>query len=36
MNATKKITDNSLTASKMAGVRVSKLCKSKKTTKMWD
>jgi len=35
MNATQKITDDSLIASKMVGLRASKLCKCDKTTKIW-
>jgi len=36
MNATKKITDDSLTAIKMAVLRESKLCKCDKITKTWN
>jgi len=35
MNATKKIKNDSLIASKMDGLRVSKLCNCGKTTKIW-
>jgi hypothetical protein len=36
MNGTKKITEDSLIASNMVGLEVSKLCKSDKITKIWD